>query len=98
MTASEGPQAERYDRLVARAAMSPRRVMGQEFSVEKAAQDLILSIWRRHLIQEREGLRRREEASPPDQRELLALEAREITMKISTLAQGWERARPLLEL
>lgn len=98
MTAPEGLPADRYDRLVARAAMSPRRVMGQEFSVEKAAQDLILSIWRRHLIQEREVLRRREEASPPDQRDLLALEAREITMKITTLAQGWERARPLLEL
>ncbi len=73
-------------RLAIRVQMEEGKLRGKEASPMKAAQDLVMAIWRRTLTQQRRAL---QAAGRVD-------EARELTQQLYHLKQGWEHATGFL--
>ena len=66
--------------------------------VEKAAQDLILRIWQRHLDGRREELGRRLKELSGEARQTTMREFAELLLDLGKLKLGWEQAHPILEI
>jgi len=69
-------------RLAARIQMEAGKLRGKEVLPAKAAQDIVMAIWRRTLKQQRRALQAASRAE----------EAREMTQQLYHLKQGWEHA------
>ena len=86
--------------LAAQIVNAPRKAVSTEADMgpARAAQDLILRIWQRHLesVQGRLG-RRKQELSGAERQEVLT-EYAQLLLDLGKLKLGWERAHPILEL
>jgi len=69
-------------RLAVRIQMEEGRLRGKEIIPAKAAQDIVMTIWRRTLTQQRRALQAADRAD----------EARALTQQLYHLKQGWEHA------
>ena len=86
--------------LAAQIVNAPRKVVSTEADMgpARAAQDLILRIWQRHLesVQGHLG-RRKQELSGAERQEVLT-EYAQLLLDLGKLKLGWERGHPILEL
>lgn len=85
-------------RLAAAVQCAPNRVIGDDFTAESAAQDLVLSIRRKDLERHRQRLQARLAQAKGPEREALDLECKQLSHDLYRLRQGWEAALPILEL
>ena len=92
---SEGCRA-----FAARIVNAPQKVLGAEadMGVGKAAQDMIVRIWQRHLAAERDELGRRMRQLEGEERQAVLREFAELLLDQSRLKLGWEKACPILDL
>ena len=79
---------------------APHKVLGkeQDLGVAKAAQDLILSIWRRYLQTRREELERRKQALAGEEHQRAFQESVQMLLDLKKLEANWTQAHPILEL
>ncbi len=85
-------------RLVAEILARDSKLAGSEATPEDAAKDLILRIRRRTLERRRKTLEdQRRQASGPE-RERLHAELAQLILDLRALKDGWEKARPVLEI
>lgn len=86
--------------LAAQIVNAPQKVVGSEADVgtAKAAQDLILRIWLRHLDGRREQLGRRLKEQEGAARQETMRELAELLLDLNKLKRGWAQAEPILDL
>ena len=91
---------EECQALAAQIVNAPQKVLGSEkdMGVEKAAQDLILRIWQRHLNGRRDELGRRLKELAGDARQEVMREFAELLLDLGKLKLGWTQAHPILEI
>ena len=91
---------EECQALAAQIVNAPQKVLGSEkdMGVEKAAQDLILRIWQRHLDGRRDELGRRLKELSGEARQTAMREFAELLLDLGKLKLGWEQAHPILEI
>ena len=91
--------AERQ-RLAAQIQMTPTRIMGNEFTPEQAARDLILAIVRAALERQRAEKKKQRETVAADSAsyEQLTQEISQLTLDLKNLQQGWAKAQMILSL
>ena len=79
---------------------APQKVLGreQDLGVAKAAQDLILSIWRRNLQGRRDELERRKQTLAGEERLQAFQESVQMLLDLKKLEASWTQALPILEL
>ncbi len=100
LMAALGDAGEECQALAAQIVNAPQKVLGSEkdMGVEKAAQDLILRIWQRHLDGRREELGRRLKELSGEARQTTMREFAELLLDLGKLKLGWEQAHPILEI
>ena len=100
LMAALGDAGEECQALAAQIVNAPQKVLGSEkdMGVEKAAQDLILSIWQRHLDGRRAELGRRFKELAGEARQEAMREFAELLLDQGKLKLGWEQAHPILDL
>lgn len=98
MAALDG-ESEECQALAARIATAPPKVVGSEQATNaiKAAQDLVLRIWRRYFEDRRGVITRRMQASEGGERQALLHELAEILLDLGKLKRGWESASRIID-
>ena len=93
-------ESEECKTFAAQIVNAPQKVLGkeQDLGVEKAAQDLILSIWRRHLQRRREELERRMQTLAAGERPQAFQESVQMLLDLKKLEASWPQAQPILDL
>ena len=93
-------ESEECKALAARIVNAPQKVVSTEadMGVAKAAQDLILRIWQRHLAAQKDELGRRKQALAGTERQEVLREYAQLLLDLGKLKLGWARAHPILEL
>ena len=93
-------ESEDSQAFAAQIVNSPRKVLGreQDLNVEKAAQDLILRVWQRHLEARREKLGERMQALAGEERQQVLREYAQLLLDQGQLKLGWARAHPIIDL
>lgn len=86
--------------LAAQIVNAPQKALSTEADrgVAKAAQDLILRIWQRHLGARREELSRRMKEQEGPARQETMREVAELLLDLNKLKRGWVQAEPILDL
>ncbi len=86
--------------LAAQIVNAPQKAVSTEADrgVAKAAQDLILRIWQRHLAARREDLSRRMKEQDGPARQETMREIAELLLDLNKLKRGWAQAEPILDL
>ena len=86
--------------LAAQIVNAPQKAVSTEADrgVAKAAQDLILRIWQRHLAARREDLSRRMKEQDGPARQETMREVAELLLDLNKLKRGWAQAEPILDL
>lgn len=86
--------------LAAQIVNAPQKAVSTEADrgVAKAAQDLILRIWQRHLAARREDLSRRMKEQEGTARQETMREIAELLLDLNKLKRGWAQAEPILDL
>ena len=89
---------ERCQTLAARVATAPSKVTGaeQDENLVKAAQDLVLRIWRKHLENRRAAISEKMNTAGGEERKSLLHEMTQLLLDIGKLKRGWEAAKPIL--
>ena len=83
-------------RLAAQIQMAPTRLAGLEFAPEQAARDIVLRICRHALERQCVAKKQQREAAQDVARDRLTQEIVQLTLDISSLRQGWEKAELVL--
>ena len=85
--------------LAARIANAPQKISGdeQEMSALKAAQDIVIRLWRRHLEGQRAEIGLRLPTLQGEARQRLLHEFAQLLLDIGKLKHGWESAAPILD-
>ena len=93
-------ESEECKALAARIVNAPQKVVSTEadMGVAKAAQDLILRIWQRHLAALKDDLGRRKQELAGTERQEVLQEYAQLLLDLGKLKLGWARAHPILEL
>ena len=93
-------ESEECKALAARIVNAPQKVVSTEadMGVAKAAQDLILRIWQRHLAAQKDELGRRKQELAGTERQEVLQEYAQLLLDLGKLKLGWARAHPILEL
>ena len=86
--------------MPAKIVNAPQKLMGTEtdMGATKAAQDMILRIWQRHLDARRGELSRRMHALEGAERQQATHEFAQILLDQGKVKLGWAKACPILEL
>ena len=86
--------------LAAQIVNAPQKAVSTEADrgVAKAAQDLILRIWQRHLAARREDLSRRMKEQDGSARQETMREIAELLLDLNKLKRGWAQVEPILDL
>ena len=86
--------------LAAQIVNAPQKAVSTEADrgVAKAAQDLILRIWQRHLAARREDLSRRMKEQDGPARQETMREIAELLLDLNRLKRGWAQVEPILDL
>ena len=86
--------------FAAQVVNAPQKVLGTEadMGVEKAAQDMILRIWQRHLDSQREEIGRRLRSLAGAARQQAMHEFAELLLDQGKVKLGWAKACPILEI
>jgi DNA primase len=86
--------------LAAQIVNAPQKAVSTEsdLGVAKAAQDLILRIWQRHLAARREELSRRMKEQDGPARQETMREIAELLLDLNKLKRGWAQVEPILDL
>ena len=86
--------------LAAQIVNAPQKAVSTEADrgVAKAAQDLILRIWQRHLAARREDLSRRMKDQDGPARQETMREIAELLLDLNKLKRGWAQVEPILDL
>lgn len=92
------PEDAESGRLAAQMLMAPSKLAGADVQPLEAARDLILVIRRKALERKRQTARRLMQTTTGKERAQLEIECKQLTYDIKALQQGWEKARPILEL
>lgn len=79
---------------------APQKVLGTEadMGVNKAARDMILRIWQRHLDARRSEISRRMHPLEGAERQRVMVEFAELLLDQGKLKLGWEKACPIMDL
>ena len=93
-------ESEECKALAARIVNAPQKVVSTEadMGVAKAAQDLILRIWQRHLAALKDDLGRRKQELAGTERQEVLREYAQLLLDLGKLKLGWARAHPILDL
>ena len=93
-------ESEECQALAAQIVNAPQKAVSTEadLGVAKAAQDLILRIWQRHLAARREELSRRMKEQEGAARQETMREIAELLLDLNKLKRGWAQAEPILDL
>lgn len=93
-------ESEACQAFAAKIVNAPQKLMGTEtdMGATKAAQDMILRIWQRHLDERRGELSRRMRALEGAERQQATHEFAQILLDQGKVKLGWEKACPILEL
>ncbi len=93
-------EGEEYKIFAAQIVNSPQKVLEAEkdLNVTKAAQDLMLRIWQRHLDEKRGDLSRRMHQLEGAERQSVLQEFGALLLDQSKVKLGWEKACPILDL
>ncbi len=100
MTAA-GDGSDACQQLAARIANAPKKVSGVvevEGSALKAAQDLVIGIWRQHLERLRLKLANQLKTADPAGRDALRHEFNAVVLDKQKLKRDWKTAQPIIEL
>lgn len=86
--------------LAAQVVNAPQKVVGteEELGAAKAAQDLVLCIWRRHLEAKRTDLGQRLRTLGSEERKTVLQEFAQLLLDLKQLQGGWDQAQPILEI
>ena len=100
LMAALGDESEECRALAAQIATAPQKVVGaeQELGTARAAQDLIIRIWQRHLKRRADDLGRRLGALAGAELQAAMQEYTQILLDQGKLKLGWAQAHPILEL
>jgi DNA primase len=93
--AQESPECAR---LAAELLAQESKVMGSEAGAEAAARDLVLRIRRRSFERRRKTLEDARSRATGVDREQVSAELAQVILDIQALKQGWDKARPVLEI
>jgi DNA primase len=85
-------------RLVAEILATDSKMAGSEATPEEAAKDLILKIRRKTLELRRKTLEEQRSQATGPERERLHAELAQLILDLRALKDGWEKARPVLEI
>ncbi|HMO50299.1 MAG TPA: DNA primase [Kiritimatiellia bacterium] len=85
-------------RRVAAMLLTEERFLAEDMQSEKAAQDLVVAMYKRILELERRNLDQRRRQAVGEEAKRLDMEIMEITLNQHTLRSGWAKAGPMLEL
>lgn len=93
-------ESEACKALAARIVNAPQKVVGTEadMGVAKAARDLILRIWQRHLEVQKDELGRRKQELAGAERQAVLHEYAQLLLDLGKMKLGWVRAHPIIEL
>lgn len=85
--------------LAAKIANAPCKIAGREEDeyLLKAAQDLVLRIWRRHLEAQRAGISRRMQTLEGPERQRLLHEMAELLLDLGKFKRGWATASAIID-
>ena len=100
LMAALGDAGEECQALAAQIVNAPQKVLGTEedLGVAKAAQDLIVGLWRRRLDGRRAELTRRLKERTGDERREATRELAELLLDLGKLKLGWAQAHPIIDL
>jgi hypothetical protein len=93
-------EGEECKTFAAQIVNAPQKVLESEkdLNLAKAAQDLVLRIWQRHLEARKGELSRRLQPLQGAERQAVLQEYGELLLDQSKVKQGWEKACPILDL
>ncbi len=93
-------ESEECKALAAQIVNAPQKVLGTEkdMGAEKAAQDLILRIWQRHLDERRTELGRHLKELEGAARQQVMQEFAQMLLDQGKMKLGWAQAHPIIEL
>ena len=93
-------ESEECKAFAAEIATATQKVVGSEtdMGATRAAQDLIVRIWHRHLGARREELSRRMKEQDGPARQETMREVAELLLDLNKLKRGWAQAEPILDL
>ena len=93
-------ESEECKALAARIVNAPQKVVSTEadMGVAKAAQDLILRIWQRHLAAQKDDLGRRKQELAGAERQEVLREYAQLLLDLGKLKLGWAQAHPIIDL
>ena len=100
LMAALGDAGEECQALAAQIVNAPQKVLGTEedLGVAKAAQDLIVGLWRRRLDGRRAELTRQLKERTGDERREATRELAELLLDLGKLKLGWAQAHPIIDL
>ena len=93
-------ESEECKALAAQIVNAPQKVVGTEkdMGVAKAAQDLIASIWRRHLEARKSELEFRKQKLEGEEHRRVLREYVQLVLDLEKLKRGWAQAHPIIDL
>ncbi len=93
-------ESEACKAFAAQIVNAPQKVVGTEadMGTHRAAQDMMLRIWQRHLDARRGELMRRMKSLEGTERQQVTQEFAELLLDQSKLKLGWEKACPILDV
>lgn len=93
-------ESEECKAFAAQIATAPQKILGTEkdMGTTRAAQDLIIRIWQRHLEGRREELSRRLKAQAGAARQDTMRELAELLLDLGKMKLGWAKAHPIIEI
>ena len=100
LLAALGDESDECRALAAQIVNAPQKVTSTEadLGTTRAAQDLILRIWQRHLAGRREELSRRVKMQEGAARQETMRELAELLLDLGKMKRGWTQAHPILDL
>ena len=100
LLASLDEESDECKAFAAQVVNEPQKVLGTEadMGVHRAAQDLMLRIWKRHLDARRSELIRRMSSLQGEERQQVTQEFAELLLDQSKLKLGWEKASLILDV
>lgn len=93
----DGAGAE-AQRLAAELSAGDVKTLGAEIGPDRAAQDLILLIFRRSLQHRRRDLEQQRANATGEEHDRIDMELKQLILDLKMLQQGWEKAAPILAL
>jgi DNA primase len=100
LMASLDDEGEECKAFAAQIVNAPQKLVGSEkdMNATKAAQDLILRIWQRHLDDRRAELSRRMQPLQGAERQAVLQEYGELLLDQGKVKLGWDKACPIMDL